>query len=157
MSAFKLAFNLAAYLAAFMLVAMDVDIKSAPLGGIVLRIGQLRAAWNRPLVLTGLFQGDDRLAGFAGGRIMDMHARSLDVDNRDLALDTVAKKLGIFADLGRNIVITHLLLYMRRNPSLARLFDGFAGWPHAGIITRNIFPVQSRRRGALSTPPTKWK
>src|SRR6188508_2066495 len=81
------AFDLAAYLAAFMLAAMDVNVKAACLGRIVLRVRQLRAAWDRPLVLTGLFERDDRIARFAGGRFMDMRTCRLDVGNGDLAFD----------------------------------------------------------------------
>src|SRR4051794_28450483 len=70
-----------------MLAAMDVDVKASRLGRIVLRVRQLRAAWDRPLVLTGLFEADDRIARFAGGRFMDMRTCRLDAANDDLAFD----------------------------------------------------------------------
>jgi hypothetical protein len=85
--AFPSPFYLAAYLAAFMLVAMDINVKAARLGRIVLRVRQLRAARERPLVLASLFEGDDRIARFAGGRFMDMRTCRLDVAKHDLAFD----------------------------------------------------------------------
>src|SRR6185312_2754660 len=70
-----------------MSIAVNVDVKSTCLEGIVLRICQLRSVWNGPFVIGSFVERNDIGTILANRRLMDVRTGTFYIGGHDFALD----------------------------------------------------------------------